>query len=479
MLSIIYINEDDRRREYCSFKALRDCGLDRFFDESVCKILIKDCSVSCIEKRNEFFSAMSDSGFLGHLETFEKKLSYSLEAFDSYSDSSCKAEEFFCFFQYLQAYSEMIEVAEAKYENDFWKNVSVWAKNEKNRLERVGEKIARYREIVESISSFCIKLYNGQLYISKKHPQKTLYDKLEDVFSDIGYRVKKQGALHIRLSKIFSDAFCQVFANETSELSALMGEIKACMDTEYFNLKEELDYYFSVYRFFSEIKKSGLPVCFASNAGTPSYRAKNMWDPLLFNRSENIVDNDVCLDGSESFFLLAGANGGGKTTYARSLISNLIFFKAGCPILASNAAIYPFRSIYTVFPSEAANEGSRFEIELKEINETIDNMPQYSFIVLNESFSTTNVDIAKATALNTVEKLNGKKAFGLFVTHFHELTEKVPTLSVVIDEAAENRRTFKVVKNKRSKSSFAEDILKKYKMDKMGLLERKAGYGLK
>ena len=26
MLSIIYINEDDRRREYCSFKALRDCG---------------------------------------------------------------------------------------------------------------------------------------------------------------------------------------------------------------------------------------------------------------------------------------------------------------------------------------------------------------------------------------------------------------------------------------------------------------------
>ena len=63
MLSIIYINEDDRRREYCSLKALRDCGLDRFFDESVCKILIKDCSVSCIEKRNEFFSAMSDSGF--------------------------------------------------------------------------------------------------------------------------------------------------------------------------------------------------------------------------------------------------------------------------------------------------------------------------------------------------------------------------------------------------------------------------------
>ena len=65
--------------------------------------------------------------------------------------------------------------------------------------------------------------------------------------------------------------------------------------------------------------------------------------------------------------------------------------------------------------------------------------------------------------------------FGIYVTHIHSLTGgEIPTLAAVIDEADENRRTYKILRVGGTSSSFARDILEKYGLDAASLEKRLA-----
>ena len=59
----------------------------------------------------------------------------------------------------------------------------------------------------------------------------------------------------------------------------------------------------------------------------------------------NIVPNDI-LFNEKTFFFLTGANGGGKTTYLRSVGIAVILFLSGCPIPCEGAEIYPLDNVY-------------------------------------------------------------------------------------------------------------------------------------
>ena len=63
--------------------------------------------------------------------------------------------------------------------------------------------------------------------------------------------------------------------------------------------------------------------------------------------------------------------------------------------------------------------------------------------------------------------------FSLFVTHFHEVNDKGYTVfNTVIDVSNDNRRTFRIVKSDSLRSSYAEDILRKYALTQDDLTRR-------
>ena len=81
--------------------------------------------------------------------------------------------------------------------------------------------------------------------------------------------------------------------------------------------------------------------------------------------------------------------------------------------------------------------------------------------------------------LETVRALRERNCFALFVTHFHETADSgYPTLTTVIDESDDNRRTYRITRVGDRRSSFARDILKKYALDRDSL-EKRSGTNAK
>lgn len=177
---------------------------------------------------------------------------------------------------------------------------------------------------------------------------------------------------------------------------------------------------------------------------------------------------------------MLGANGGGKTTYLRALGINLLFFLAGCPVFAKQAEIYPFDTVLTHFPKdERFDNTGRLDEERKRIAQMLaDTRDKKAFLLLNETYSGTDEARGFALLTETASQIVDAHHFGLYVTHFHEVMAlDVPVLSAEVDTSNGNKRTYRIVRSKGSASSYALDILKKYRLDKESLTARREPHG--
>ena len=101
-----------------------------------------------------------------------------------------------------------------------------------------------------------------------------------------------------------------------------------------------------------------------------------------------------------------------------------------------------------------------------------------AFLFFNETFSGTDDKRGFDLLTDTVAKIAESKQFGLYVTHFHEVMSlDYLVLSAEVDLSDANKRTFRIVRSKGSASSYASDILKKYRLDKDSLVARRCGHG--
>jgi hypothetical protein len=102
-----------------------------------------------------------------------------------------------------------------------------------------------------------------------------------------------------------------------------------------------------------------------------------------------------------------------------------------------------------------------------------------AFFLYNETYS--GADEARGFELLafTAEKTVREGHFGLYVTHFHRVGElEYPILSAVVDTACGNKRTYRIIRSGRLTSSYANDILKKYRLDRASLQSRRSDNGI-
>jgi DNA mismatch repair ATPase MutS len=210
---------------------------------------------------------------------------------------------------------------------------------------------------------------------------------------------------------------------------------------------------------------------------TPQYTAYEMYDISLLAKScEHIVPNDVNFTAQEAFAFLLGANGGGKTTYVRAVGLNLELACAGCPVFARQATVYPFSRIAAHMPHDERFERTgRLDEERERVARMLDGPPdEIAFLLFNETFSGTDDVRGFALLAECAQRMVAAGHFGLYVTHFHEAESLgLPMLSAQIDPEDENRRTYRIVRKGSGASSYAADILKKYRLDRESLRERR------
>jgi DNA mismatch repair ATPase MutS len=202
------------------------------------------------------------------------------------------------------------------------------------------------------------------------------------------------------------------------------------------NYAEEAPQYLSVIAEFETLNSlanfsfNNPEFVFPSISPQKNFNAVQIGHPLL-NRQKRI-STSLNLD-NQRFIILTGSNMSGKSTFLRTVGSNLVLAKMGSPVCAQSMTTYPFevRSCMRVDDSLQDND-SYFYAELKRLKGIVDFMKvnPHSFILLDEILRGTNSNDKQAGTIALIEQLVHHNAIGIIATHDLEvcnLREKHPT----------------------------------------------------
>jgi DNA mismatch repair protein MutS len=149
-------------------------------------------------------------------------------------------------------------------------------------------------------------------------------------------------------------------------------------------------------------------------------------------RDDPFVPNDVSLDDRSRVVILTGPNMGGKSTFLRQTAIIALMARAGFFVPAREAEIGPIDRIFTrVGASDHLARGeSTFMVEMIEAANILRNASPESLVILDEVGRGTSTFDGLSLAWAIVEHLRddpARRAFTLFATHYHEMTELAKT----------------------------------------------------
>lgn len=270
-------------------------------------------------------------------------------------------------------------------------------------------------------------------------------------------------------------AIAKLYPAQFASLSELYERYHGIYNADICKYRVQLDFYLEIKALMRKISSCGIPIRYPRLTDEKKIEIKNAYDvTLLTKQNDGIIPNDISFSADEPFFYLTGANGGGKTTYLRTVGNAVLFALCGCPVPCEDAVLYPMKRLYTHFPrDERFDNTGRFVDEEMRIEKITSDADNESLVLLNETYSTTNEETATRLTATLAEKLHRAGVFGIYITHQHGLvSENIPYLNVVIDMDDDNRRTYKVARKKESAGSFARDILMKYRLTAAQLKSR-------
>ncbi len=253
--------------------------------------------------------------------------------------------------------------------------------------------------------------------------------------------------------------------------------------------ESQMSFYIGAKRIIDAVRARGLDMCRPKYLKMEERRlnAKGVFDLSFYTQmvssdpmgslKDKIITNDCTMDDNGRFFVLTGANNGGKTTYSRAIGIIQVMAQAGIYVPCSSCEISPVDFIYTHFPKEeeVGLNTSRFTQECKQFKVTVDNATRYSMLLLNESIqSTTPTEcVFIATELTKIFRCIGVR--GVYATHLLELAKnldklnaevegdtKLVSIVTTVDTTADNKRLYRIVKSAPQEFGYAQTIYKKF-----------------
>ncbi len=253
--------------------------------------------------------------------------------------------------------------------------------------------------------------------------------------------------------------------------------------------ESQMSFYIGAKRIIDAVRARGLDMCRPKYLKMEERRlnAKGVFDLSFYTQmvssdpmgslKDKIITNDCTMDDNGRFFVLTGANNGGKTTYTRAIGIIQVMAQAGIYVPCSSCEISPVDFIYTHFPKEeeVGLNTSRFTQECKQFKVTVDNATRYSMLLLNESIqSTTPTEcVFIATELTKIFRCIGVR--GVYATHLLELAKnldklnaevegdtKLVSIVTTVDTTADNKRLYRIVRSAPQEFGYAQTIYKKF-----------------
>jgi DNA mismatch repair protein MutS len=214
------------------------------------------------------------------------------------------------------------------------------------------------------------------------------------------------------------------------------------------------------------------------NKNIPTINIKNIWHPYL-NKDEvnNIVKNSVDIKNN---ILITGPNAAGKSTFIKSVIINIILSQTIGISSSEKFEMTPFNMIETYLHiPDSKGCSSLFEAEMfrsKEYIEKIKNLDEnkFSFIVLDEIFSSTNYVEGFSGAYSILKKISSfSNTLSITTTHYTDLEilekdtkGKIKNYKFEVEHDENNEIIFNyILKEGVSRQYIALELLKKNGFD--------------
>jgi hypothetical protein len=243
----------------------------------------------------------------------------------------------------------------------------------------------------------------------------------------------------------------------------------------------EIQFYVSYMEYIGKMRKKGFEFAYPSLSRAKRLDVTGGYDMALAYKNSGtgagIIPNDFFLDGEERTFVLTGPNQGGKTTFARAFGQILFLASLGCPVPCKKAELFLPDMIFTHFPAEeaAGSNAGRLQEELTRLKPILEQVTENSIVILNELFSTTTSFDAFSMGRTVLDHFAALDCICLYVTHIHELArigEKTVSLTAAVQSEEADLRTYKILRRPADGRSYANSIVKKYKLTYNEIKER-------
>lgn len=317
----------------------------------------------------------------------------------------------------------------------------------------------------------------------KKETKPLAASELTDIAQQLGIDKRRLNVKNEQVTQHFMDALAKLYPEIFSHLTDFYQAYKEHFNPEIINYTKHISFYSNMKALYTELRSHNIPLTMPVVATKKEIKISSAYDiSLLVKMESGIVPNDVDFNESQGFYILTGANGGGKTAYLRMLGICQILFLAGGYIPAIKGVIHPFNKIYTHFPVEESLDGvGRLKEEQRRVAEILSDVDETSLVLLNETFSSTNEELSVGISYKLLQELCEKGAYGIFVTHQHQLCEaaksisaktRIDYLTTRVLQDDKKTRTYKIIKNSTDNRSYAQSVLERYGLSREKLLER-------
>lgn len=284
-----------------------------------------------------------------------------------------------------------------------------------------------------------------------------------------------------------------------NSIDDILNEYRAIGFEDMYAIEYQLDFYSGAVMMIENVRSKGLEMCRPTLLPKVQRKAdiKGLFDPIYFKEAnvwnlsnkpqKQVVTNDITFDENAGFYLLTGANNGGKTTFVRAVGICQVMAQAGLYVPASSCEISLVDCIYTHFPKEeqVGIDASRFTTEVKEFKAISDCITNHSLLLMNESIQSTTPQECTDIAAQLMRIFCIIGVRGIFATHLTPLAKaaleldsdpklntRAESITVTVDEATGERR-YKIKKGLPGANSYASTIFEKYGLD-IKALEKKA-----
>lgn len=239
------------------------------------------------------------------------------------------------------------------------------------------------------------------------------------------------------------------------------------MDPVLLQLAADVKYYLGFFRLVEDMKEKGYSFCMPVEGERMQIDAG--YDAAMAIKSdEPVIRNDFRIEEGERFFVITGANGGGKTTFARMIGQILYFCRMGLLVPCEQAVIPTFQQLLSHFSNEESEISGRGKLveELERLQPMMKKENEKSFVILNELFTTAATLDAGIMGRKVLDFFMDIDCYGIYVTHIQSLAEERQGVVSMVAELKEDHhtRSFKIARKPAREGEYEDSLITKYHM---------------